>query len=269
MKDFLGNALRLRSLQIVNSTIKSIDENSFVTANKLEELTLSFDKIEQIDKDAFKNLTALNRLDLSNNQLTRVDPGWFQDLKNLTVLLLDNNQLTEIQDETFKNAIRLIELSLRNNILQEISKNAFTSLNLKQLDLSSNTCTDIDFKTSKELLRQLDYIEWDLTQLLDSDTIKDHRDKYDRLRSIEKLPQALARCRKSKSVCKYPMIQNGHIESLSKILVDGENIVDDETVRVLCDEDYNLLVYKEEDNEVTCENGVFNKKFPPCNFGKF
>ena len=115
------------------------------TENHLRRIALADDSMENIGINTFQNLTLLREIDLSDNKLSRSKTFviTFQQLfrKNslLEKLYLSSNDMTHLPFETFKSNMLLSILDLSGNKFHQISFDVSALLQLKKLDLRSNS----------------------------------------------------------------------------------------------------------------------------------
>lgn len=165
--------INLRTLRLNNNMIRSINLDHFAKTAKLQVLDLSFNAIEEIEPHAFEQLKELTTLSIQCNpslkslDLNGMDKLYTLDAYNASLSHLnipmnvkavnaDNNKITYV---TIEPNSRLQDLSLKNNSFQNLN-NLTSALQLKELDISSNNITDIDFavlmKTNLEQITALE-----------------------------------------------------------------------------------------------------------------
>ncbi|XP_019390078.1 PREDICTED: relaxin receptor 1 isoform X2 [Crocodylus porosus] len=111
--DFEGNHIRnLRNITFISCStltvlvmrrnkISSLNENSFSSLQKLDELDLANNKIESLPPYLFKDLKELSQLNLSYNPIQKIQADQFDYLKKLKSLL-EGIEITNIQRRMFK-----------------------------------------------------------------------------------------------------------------------------------------------------------------------
>ena len=110
-------------------------------------LDLSNNSITTIDGNAFDNNGALETINFSNNLLTDLYPGLFKSLSNLNTLNMDNNLIGMIHPETFSNNFNLRWISFVSNRIDAIHRTFINNLDqLRFLALSANLCVDRTFE---------------------------------------------------------------------------------------------------------------------------
>ena len=135
-----GVAPEVTILSISKTNVSAIKDNTFPSANRLQEVLFKGNGISEIDRNSFVNLRFLKHLDLGQNRLTMLDPKTFDDLQTLESLDLGDNLLANIQPETFAMLPHLKALDLACNRLQEICYDCLSNENhrLEQLYIGRN-----------------------------------------------------------------------------------------------------------------------------------
>lgn len=145
----------LEYLDLSDNLISHFAENIFQPLTKLKVLILSNNTFESLPKGVFKNQQQLKELYLSANYLESIPIEEFANSKILKLLDLSFNKITEIEDNIILNP-SLVELLLNNNKIREIPIKIFENLeNLKTLNLANN---DIHF-ISDSIFRRLIALE--------------------------------------------------------------------------------------------------------------
>ncbi|KAM3724462.1 Insulin-like growth factor-binding protein complex acid labile subunit [Dirofilaria immitis] len=130
---------RIKSLSMVNCTLKRLDPDVLELYPELEYLDLSFNQIDTIDMKIFKYQTKLRELHLRGNQLSLLQLDSFVGLNKLQLLDLSANQLVQLEPLSFLELNDLQELIISDNLLVILLPETFAGLkNLKRLDLSNN-----------------------------------------------------------------------------------------------------------------------------------
>lgn len=144
-ENIAGKFPQLIVLQVINCTIESINDRSFVNLKKLKYLHLPMNEIEVIDRNAFKDLVKLEWLSLFHNNIEYLSVRTFASLENLKFLHLGENRIDVLHSGTFTALKKLEVLNLKNNHLKFLDEKIFsTLLNLKNLSLSNNHFTALD-----------------------------------------------------------------------------------------------------------------------------
>lgn len=111
----------------------------------LEYLNISFCNISYLPNDFFLNMNKLTLLDLSFNKIKRLDSRIFSPLSELTSLFFEgNSELLVLDSECFYGLSSLTHLNLINLHIERISKNAFSSLQLKELKIYSSIIHEVE-----------------------------------------------------------------------------------------------------------------------------
>lgn len=139
---FIENLPNLKYITITYNLIAEIRKNIFSNL-QVTTLDLENNKIHRIQRDAFENLDA-DILSLNNNSLRSIENGWF---KNSTInnLQVTSNKVSWIGKDTFAGIKNLEYLDLFDNGIFCIQDGTFSSLKLRQLDLSENLLTQTNF----------------------------------------------------------------------------------------------------------------------------
>ena len=157
------------ALDLSQSNIDSIDENTFEKHSELLTVNLCSNQIDSLNEHALKGLTNLTYLNLSYNKLKIFDFIYLKHTLNLKILKLNNNQINSFcvkYSSDFK-TLDLEELFLNNNQLASITRQNFNVRCLpclKKLDLSSNKLDEFDAVLLKPA-RNLETFKIDLSWL--------------------------------------------------------------------------------------------------------
>lgn len=142
----------LRTLDLSDNLIDTIDYKGLYDVRKLLHLDLSKNKLKQILSYIFSDLYNLDILNLNENSIALIETEAFSGLKNLQYLYLSKNKLTYLQPNTFKHLTRLKILYLENNGMKEIHPYALNSLSsLNHLYLNNNSIHFLVQYSFKEL----------------------------------------------------------------------------------------------------------------------
>ncbi|XP_034838488.1 protein artichoke [Maniola hyperantus] len=139
----------VRTLHIVDTPIKSIDEYAFFGVNRtLEEIYMYNTRIDEFPKKAFKILGNLTTLSIDGHRMTSLSKDIFAGslaTGRLERLHLANGRLSDIPVEAFQNLKKLKKLDLHGNRLATLKRNQFRGLrDTEVLDLSYNNITKLD-----------------------------------------------------------------------------------------------------------------------------
>ena len=165
----------LRTLNLSNNQISSIEANTFKELVNLNELWLNGNQLTLIE-NLFQGLVSLTWLDLSRNKLESIEQNAFNDLTNLFTLNLSNNKINSIDVKSFIHLNNLNDLWLQDNQIKAIDVKMFKDLlNLNWLDLSHNLLNESDKTNLKESLINLDVlnIQEDATEKRKRDKLKE------------------------------------------------------------------------------------------------
>lgn len=129
---------RILSLTLTDNGLDTVP-GLFSNLTNLRTLDLSQNAIESIEEDPFRTLHTLEVLNLSANALAKINPAGFSGLNSLKCLDLSRNNLTVLGDEVLVPLSTLQHLNLSNNHLETLNEQCFGSLiMLQQLDVSWN-----------------------------------------------------------------------------------------------------------------------------------
>lgn len=94
---------------------------------QIKDINLSNSNIIDIEEDTFVGLTNVINLDLSHNNIDHMRHGAFDGLENMLTFDLSFNQLDYIDHEDFHELVSLVELNLSNNKIDTIDlRSVFT-----------------------------------------------------------------------------------------------------------------------------------------------
>lgn len=133
---FLGNSMKLETLDMSFSGIRYIDKTSFINTTKVLNLNLKFNKIA--DCQFLEPLNSIEVLDLKENAIQLIK------LSNpeLKYLNLENNEIKNLEFE--KSLTRLETLILRNTNLSSLDFNVLEKIpNLKSLNLENSQIQNV------------------------------------------------------------------------------------------------------------------------------
>ncbi|KAF4524450.1 hypothetical protein B566_EDAN018100 [Ephemera danica] len=131
----------LRTLDLGENLIATVDNASFTDLRHLYGLRLTENNIVNISKSAFSKLSALKILNLSRNKIVSVDHGAFDDNSNLQAIRLDGNLLTDVSG-LFTHLPNLVWLNVSDNRLSWFDY-ALVPPGLQWLDLHANRLTEL------------------------------------------------------------------------------------------------------------------------------
>ncbi|XP_045457694.1 chaoptin [Melitaea cinxia] len=139
----------VRTLHIIDTPIKSIDEYAFAGVNRtLQEIYMVNTKISQFPKEAVKILGNLTILSIDGHRMTSLSKDMFAGslaVGRLEVLRLINGLISDIPVEAFQHLKKLKTLDLHGNRLVNLKRNQLRGLrDTEVLDLSFNNLTKLD-----------------------------------------------------------------------------------------------------------------------------
>ncbi|PSN39937.1 hypothetical protein C0J52_23290 [Blattella germanica] len=138
----------LKSLQLLNVNLTSIEAMSFKGMDHLESLKISKNNITELKSDTFIGLDKLSYLDLTENKLISLVRGAFKGLSMLRHLFLSRNLITQLQSGTFHGLecgpnfnfdfrLRLYDLQSSTDIQK------YSVFNISSLELISNNFPEL------------------------------------------------------------------------------------------------------------------------------
>ena len=131
----------LRSLDLGENLITSLDEPGFRGLNKVYGLRLIGNQIENISRSAFRELPELEILNLAKNKISYIERGTFEASPSIEAIRLDGNALTQING-LFRNMPGLIWLNVSDNNLTQFDY-SYIPIVLKWLDMHKNSLTEL------------------------------------------------------------------------------------------------------------------------------
>lgn len=144
----------LRTVDLGENQIVSLDEPGFRGMTNLYGLRLIGNNIENITKHVFKDLPSLQILNLARNKISNVESGAFEITPSIQAIRLDGNYLTDI-DKLFVNMPNLLWLNISDNRLERFDFGQIPT-GLQWLDLHKNELTELTnhFTTDNRLRLQ-------------------------------------------------------------------------------------------------------------------
>lgn len=131
----LDDLSRLTALDMTDSHVTIISNNTFQNTATLRDVVLSGNIISTIEPLAFNGLGNAVELDLSNNAIADIPFGALSPLRNLETLLLQSNLMTVLRSEHFVHLASLRTLNIEGNQIKRLplmaSLHSLTLLNAK------------------------------------------------------------------------------------------------------------------------------------------
>lgn len=157
----LHTLTKLRSLDLSNTGIKSLQVELFANSPDLEVILLRNNAIQEIGDGSFSNLKNITLIDLSHNNIMTIKSSAFINLMGIKRLLLKGNQLSAFKGEFFNTGTSLEELDISDNQLSYLFPSSFRiHPRLRRIVASNNKFTFFP----SELIASLQYLEFiDLT----------------------------------------------------------------------------------------------------------
>lgn len=168
-ENLLAKQYDLDTLDLSHNKLQSLPDKLFRHTRNLIELKLSFNQLTKITRKTFTYLANLKTLYLDNNYLMTIENYAFTRNLNLLYIYMQNNRINlgNIMDydykydyitndifyydddkpiSPFENLFKLKILNLQNNSVQYIYRDWKNKMpNLKELDLSCNNITSLDY----------------------------------------------------------------------------------------------------------------------------
>lgn len=147
LRNNFDNLPKLRSLDLSDNNLSTIDPETFNNLPTTEEINLRNNKIAFIFNETFVNFPYLKDLDLSRNKIELLNPSAFISLPELQKLALEHNELTKLPDKIFSRNPMMENINLSGNKLNQIDPETFENLpNLKEVNLDENNCINGNYK---------------------------------------------------------------------------------------------------------------------------
>lgn len=128
----------LKNVHILWFGIRSITDQTFTNATKVEKFGLEGNAIVTLPTNAFLKCIRLAELDLARNQIRQIDDGAFHGLVNLRKLLINNNNLTALARTVFSAMVELEQINLEHNAIESIEADTFDLPKLETIFMSDN-----------------------------------------------------------------------------------------------------------------------------------
>lgn len=132
---------QLKTLDLGENLIVSIENASFMTMEQMYGLRLTENNIGNISKGVFDKMTSLKILNLSRNKIHKIEAGSFDANVNLQAIRLDGNYLTDIGG-LFAKLPNLVWLNISDNRLEWFDY-AMIPTGLQWLDIHANRIAEL------------------------------------------------------------------------------------------------------------------------------
>jgi Leucine-rich repeat (LRR) protein len=130
----------LKTLLIVQQSIKFVERSDFVDLTQLERLGLNKNQIEFLPEDVFWDLPNLKELWLRDNKIKKLPENIFKNLKKLKFIGLHDNKIDHLPKDLFANNLEIELIWAADNPLKTIDVD-FTELkDLSLLNLLNANC---------------------------------------------------------------------------------------------------------------------------------
>lgn len=132
---------QLKTLDLGENLIVSIENASFMTMEQMYGLRLTENNIGNISKGVFDKMTSLKILNLSRNKIHKIEASAFDANVNLQAIRLDGNYLTDIGG-LFAKLPNLVWLNISDNRLEWFDY-AMIPTGLQWLDIHANRIAEL------------------------------------------------------------------------------------------------------------------------------
>lgn len=147
-KSFRSN---VKYVRFANAELDFIPKQIFKFFKNLERLEIVNSTLESLNEDTLAGGVNLKALHLENNQIKYVSERAFDKLEKLECLSLEGNQIEYLHGRLFVNNLQLKYINFRDNNINIMDENVFEkSSNYQSIDLSGNQCVEKKF-TSENL----------------------------------------------------------------------------------------------------------------------
>lgn len=138
-RNLFRNNLLLESVYLNRNSLKTIDESTFVTNEKLIDVWLQMNELKVLPKNLFRNNLLLEIVSIYNNSLTAIDETIFETNVKLKTIYLDGNKIDILPRNLFRNNLMLKIVALAYNSLKTIDETTFeTNVKLAKVFLNAN-----------------------------------------------------------------------------------------------------------------------------------
>lgn len=159
-----ANITALHDLSLAGNVLERVP-SVLKSLHLLRTLDLGDNQISTIDKTSFEGLDSLYGLRLVDNHIENVSRDALSTLPSLQVLNLASNRISHVEQSAFARNPSLRAIRLDSNLLSDVS-GVFTNLNsLVWLNVSSNRLINFDYGHMPPSLQWLDIHENLLTEL--------------------------------------------------------------------------------------------------------
>ena len=178
-------------LEIVDSEIPVLYENSISDIDDLDELILNNDGITEIQPGTFKNVPQLRKLVITHNQgLEEIKSGVFNRL-NIATMDLSKNSINTIASSAFDDMPELLNVNLADNQLKIWDKNWFADTPLlTRVSFQNNHISEIPARAFRNFRgeKQFGSVPLTINIVLSNNVIKTiHEDAFKGLDKINNL----------------------------------------------------------------------------------
>ncbi|KAL3281887.1 hypothetical protein HHI36_005092 [Cryptolaemus montrouzieri] len=143
---------KLQELHLNKNKLSAINNKTFHGLKSLTVLNLRENYIEELPANLFLGLQKLEELNLGKNRISKIDKMAFNGLESLRVLYLDDNMLSVVPTEAFAVLGSLAELHIGLNAVSRLPDDAFKGLpTLSVLDLSNAGLANISLNAFRGL----------------------------------------------------------------------------------------------------------------------
>lgn len=105
--DFLKSSFNLRSLNLANNSLSSIDPIIVAHLKELKEVDLSMNEFSKLSADLMEALSSVEIMRIESNKLFTIDNAYNRVDYKLRQIFLGNNQFTVITTSMFEKYLYL------------------------------------------------------------------------------------------------------------------------------------------------------------------
>lgn len=146
----------LKKIQVSEGSFKYISRNDFSGLNLIKKIEIRNTLLSTIPQDTFNDMEKLETLILSDNNIKKLELGTFAKLSSLRKVSLDGNLLENVPAKLFENNSRVGEIHLSHNRLSVIDPHTFSHLkDLYSIALDNNFCISKSFPNDCSLTELL------------------------------------------------------------------------------------------------------------------
>lgn len=138
LSKIFGKKIDFEIITLTYNGIESLQNDTFIGCENLQNLILTNDRLHAIDRNAFDGLSNLDSLALNDNQLRDLS-GRFDPLISLKYLQLSHNKIEIVDKNWFRNNLRLELLKLAHNRISSFGDNTVSHLKIRSIFIFGNS----------------------------------------------------------------------------------------------------------------------------------